>query len=1764
MRQWLVSGTGRFLLSCTVITAIGLAIGAGGPVLLAQLSHPAQAQNVLVQPEATPDTPAVVPDIPEPITLPAPKQSVLPPPAKLIAVPGFAEPLVATGAGTVADDAALQAALSAFRTPASKPNDFAAAAKPLEAYLAAHPGSPWTLALQTNLGFGYYADGYYSKALNAWQQAWDAGKGATGLEAKRLADRALGELARMHARLGHANELDQLFAGVGDRKVEGAATELMTGARAGLWAFRNDPGIAYLCGPKALVNVLKTLKSAPEQVKVADDARSGPNGVSLTELSALATKAGLSHQLIKRAAGQAIPVPSVVHWGVNHYAAVTAQVGDRYLVKDPTFSGGDQLLTAAALDAEGSGYFLVPAGAQRIVPPQAAGAAPAGDWRAVDAASAEAQAVYGKGYDTDENPLRTTEFDPVTGCPIKQGRKNKGMCGTNAHSMTINLNLSDTPVGYDPTKGAAVGVTLTYNHREATQPANFNSFNVGQKWNLNWLSYVSDIDDTYAGYQVTRYPGGGGAVLQNYTFYDATSGEFINEELSRGRVKRNPASGGPVTSYEQIMPDGSRKIYGKADGATMYRRFFLTQLIDAQGNTVTLTYNDLTGTYGTLDCSTLACVRLSSITDATGKVTSFSYELTSYPLLITKVTDPFGRFTTLTYDAQQRLASITDPVGITSSFVYDTTDPSFITTLKTPYGANSFAAGEGANYQRWLNLTDAMGFMERIEFNNGAPGIASTDAAAVVPSDPGLYLTNGYNQLRNSFYWGKHVVATAGTTDYTKAHIRHWVHDITDSCCAGPYVESEKRPLENRVWYNYPGQVGAAYYSGSLTLPRARARVLDDGTTQITTATYHVSEYDTGIVPTSNGNLTSATDALGRKTVFNYATNWVDLTSVQQQISATPTYATLASFTYDANHNLLSATDAAGQVWRYAYNAAGQMIYATNPLNQTRFWEYDASGRMTRATVPVAVAYASVVYGTTNVSAATAQSYNYTAACSGVTAPANNNLPISVTDSQGYVLCYQYDALDRVTKVKYPDGTTEQYSYAFPAGWTANGTSYAGTQSLDVWQVTDRQGRVTSYTYDRNRRLTAKTEPVTVAGVATTRTTSTSYYADGTLKELTDGNGNVTHWDIDIQSRPTAKTYAYGTANAKTESYTYDLAGRLKTVTDAKGQVLTLVRNKDDSIASYAYTNATIATPGASFTYDPWYPRRTGMTDQFGSTSWTYIPVGTNGALGQQTENGPFGNDSMTLAYDAAGRVNSRTVSGTTAETFGFDTLGRMNSHVTQLGTFTYGYLGNSGQVSTRTIGTITTTWGYDTNANDRRLLTISTTGAVARNFTYASNAYQITGISDTPAATHPWLGQTWSFSYDGSDRLLTGNGTIAGNSTFQYDKLDNATSFAGATASYNGLNQITAWNAATHTYDNNGNLTGDGVRTYTYDAADRLKTVTQGGTTTTFAYDGLGRRLKQTVGTTETRYLWCGAAICQQRSNTDVVQKRFVAEGEYVLTGTKKYLTLTDHLGSVRDLIDITGTPTLVGSFDYTPYGAVARSWGTVTPGYTYAGLFAHPQTGLLLSATRAYEPGKGRFLNRDMIPDWGYGYGNASPMLFVDPNGTNPLIFIGIVIGGASGAIGAANATGGWHVNNLGQIAVGALVGAGFGAIGAWPIGAGGFGLFSGLVTGTFSGFSGDVAGQLIGNGGNMNQVNWCQALFQAAMGAGAAAFGALPGLALDLGYGAAAAARWGAFSGWWGGSYTVGMLALLPGNLGGWGWGDFATIGKSPIQTPNAPKR
>jgi hypothetical protein len=74
-----------------------------------------------------------------------------------------------------------------------------------------------------------------------------------------------------------------------------------------------------------------------------------------------------------------------------------------------------------------------------------------------------------------------------------------------------------------------------------------------------------------------------------------------------------------------------------------------------------------------------------------------------------------------------------------------------------------------------------------------------------------------------------------------------------------PVKESEKEPLENHVWYNYPGQPSGNYCDGSganifgvssagtvsngaSNQPIAIGRVLDNGTTQLQTYQYNPKE----------------------------------------------------------------------------------------------------------------------------------------------------------------------------------------------------------------------------------------------------------------------------------------------------------------------------------------------------------------------------------------------------------------------------------------------------------------------------------------------------------------------------------------------------------------------------------------------------------------------------------------------------------------------------------------------------------------------------------------------------------------------------------------------------------------------------------------------------------------------------------------------------------------------------------------------------------
>jgi RHS repeat-associated protein len=1521
----------------------------------------------------------------------SPLQVPLSPPPPMRYVPGLAEPLVATGPVTEQESKELDAALTAFREAPAKAAvnaDFDDYARPLLAFLAAHPRSHWNAALYLDVALGYYQSGYYSRTFEYFKKSWTLGRNADSIEGKRMADRAMGELAEMYARLGRARELKAFFAGIGDRPVSGPAMFMMQGAHDGLASFEHRPDVSYLCGPAALRNMLLWLKAKPEQIKVADDARSGRHGVSLAELGALAQKAGLQYQLIYRRPGQALPAPSIINWSVHHYAAILEMRDGRYRLQDPTFGNAGSVVTIKAADAEGSGYFLVP---EKVMASH-----PHSGWRLVVANSPEAKSVYGMGNTFNFLPFACQKCGDFTTNAPNSGH---GMTLASAKTATAALSLSDTPVGYSPQKGPASFVTLTYNARDGDHPANFGFSNVSPQWTHSWQSYIQD-DPKNPGSSVKRVAGGGGGydydilaqLAQNV--YTATTGAFVPEIYDNAQLVRIPATG-PAVSYVRNLPNGGKEAYGLSNGAATYPRImFLTSVADPAGNVTTLNYD---GTF-----------RLTSIKDAVGRSTTFTYGIAGRPFLITRITDPFGRSSQLTYDTSERLASITDPIGIVSSFTYgNASEPNFITQLATPYGVSKFSdkvnpndANPYGTVRLSLTMTDPLNNVEYLTLYQNQ-GLTGSGPEAVAPT--GMTNDNPYLMWRNTYYWNAHEAAQGNvTTDasgnpvaekWATADIYHWFHQ----CCTINYVSNQlgsvKRPLEKyRQWDNVNPIYNTGYYSGTLMKPTATGRVLDDGTTQLAQASYN-----------GFGNPLSLTDPVGRSTQYTYAANNIDLLTVKQLTASPSTYTAVATFgNYNNQHEPQSVTGPDGKAWIIAYNAAGQRTSLTDPDGNRTSFKYDASSRLSTIT---------------DANGATVETLAYDAA----------DRIASRTDSEGYKLTYAYDNLDRVTKITYPNATSDSYDYTFQSG------PNAGKPSLDLRKHSDRLGRVTTFDYDADRRLISKTEPL--AG-STTRTTHYAYYEDGTLKDIIDADGADTHWAIDLESRPVAKTYVYGSSTAKTETYQYEATtSRLHSVTDALGQVKTFTYDHNDDVIALAYTHTINPTPNVSFSWDPYFARLSSMTDGTGTTRYTYVPPGANGALQIAGIAGSFANDTIAFAYDALGRLAARTIPGGN-ESFGYDAVSRLISHTSPLGVFTDKYLGETDQPVLRSVTntaarsttqtvrrvqsvgsatpsvtgpatTVSTTWSYDTNANDRRLIGIGNSG-VTRSFTlgYGSggtvNPYDVLSMIDTAAKGHPFASATHNYAYDLSDRLVTANSPGLGNDAYGYDPLDNITRFTSGSgtisASYNNLNQLTAWGGTMRTYDANGNTLSDGANTYKWDAENRLIEIDYAGGTkkTMFAYDGSGRRRVEAESSggasVTTRYLWCGSAVCQTRNGSDVVLRRDLTEGEVNVTTGQKLVYMPDQLGSVRDVLDAS-TGARVASYDYAPYGAVVRSAATTGTDYQYAGLFFHPASGDYLSTYRPFDESRGRWLDRDPIKELGgtnlYTYANGMPIAGNDPRG-------------------------------------------------------------------------------------------------------------------------------------------------------------------------------
>ncbi len=1108
----------------------------------------------------------------------------------------FAEPLLAAGRPDAGETRLLRQAIEAYRAAAD-----VEAVQPILQFLDRHPASVWKPSLLANLAVLYRHTGYLDRALDAAGEAWRLTKASADPEVRKIADSALATCLELDSSLGRTDELAALLVEVRDRPLGGHAAETASGARSSLWQMRTDPAGSFRCGPLALERVSQVLHPGAPVDRRLLEYPSTFQGTSLAELVKLAQTSGLGLHAVRREAGSLIPVPSVVHWKADHFAALVEERQGRYRVKDLTF-GDDRWLSRQAVEEESTGYLLVP---------QSAGPRPG--WRAV--AESEAAGVRGRGVSANPNPGATTPGDPKK--PQLPGDCNagsdSGMPRYNFHAAVISLNVTDSPVGYRPPRGPAMRFGITYNSREDFQPSTFTFPNLGPRWNFDWLSYVEDDDPNLNGSTIRVAERGGGS----YVLPQSSGASWMYGPNARGShetVTRLFASGGTTTiGFARQYPDGSQEVYQQSDGATTMRKYFLTSVVDPAGNGVTLSYD-------------AATMRLLSITDPLGQQTTLTYDPTDI-YKVTAVTDPFGRQAVFTYSGGL-LQSVTDAMGLTSSFAYGppyggslpATD--FMSSMTTPYGTTAFETYEQQptdpngtadptllGNTRWLLATDPVGDRERIEFRHLAPGVQQTTGEPVPAG-----FDNSNLAYRNTFYWNATAMLTYSDSDPNRylnaSYLQHWLHDGTGSIPAvASILESEQAQGQHRIWYSYPGEP-AAQYQGTLSTPTAVAQVLDSGQTQLYTQTYDGS-----------GRLLSRIDPVGRTYSYHYASNGIDLAFIDNDLL----HEQVMAAAYNSAHRPLSYTNYAGQATVATYNSFGQLTSVTRPDGVETTITYDGRG------FPTKVARVGTSYQET---------YTYD--------PVGRIETWTGTD--GYTMTFGYDNLDRLTGITYPDGTSEQVVFNL----------------RDVVLYQDRMGRATTYTYDAADRRQSMTD-------AAGRTTYFSWCGCGALDQMTDPLGHSTSWLNDNLNRVVGKSIN----GQLSVLYGFDGSGRLVGKTDALGQVTNYSYNVDNSLAAIAYQNAVHPTSGATFAYDPFYPRLIQQVDGFGTTTFTYYPAGVPGAGKIATMTAPAPNHTVALQYDAIGRQIGLTLDGI-VQSRSFDGEGRLASVTNPLGTFNLSYDGAS------------------------------------------------------------------------------------------------------------------------------------------------------------------------------------------------------------------------------------------------------------------------------------------------------------------------------------------------------------------------------------------------------------------------------------------------------------------------------------------------------
>jgi RHS repeat-associated protein len=1111
---------------------------------------------------------------------------------------------------------------------------------------------------------------------------------------------------------------------------------------------------------------------------------------------------------------------------------------------------------------------------------------------------------------------------------------------------------------------------------------------------------------------------------------------------AQGELESVTDRDGKVTKFSYATVAGSN---GAASSGNSDQQHLLASITDPAGNIVMGNQFDTLGRLvGTADALGQAATqsfdmvsKTQTVTDRRGNKSVYTFDDDGN---ITQSVNALGQTTTFTFDANGNETSVTNALGHKTERTFDLGSGKQLSE-KNPLGhTTSTTYSPGAAWQRVNPITsvDARGNATTYEYLEG-----QTQSPGAVPF---------------------HIHESAGNgTRTTQIELSNANGNLHELNIAGEVTRygydaqgrrtSETNGLGHVITYGYDAV-------GNETSRTVTKSVNGQTVTFTTTRKYDaenrvVEETDPlgakrSMTYNAAGKVASETDSLGRLTRYTYDAN-ARLTRTDYPDGM------FDQVVYDADGNETSRTDRSGHITRHSYDALGRLAATQHPDGSSESTEFDAAGRVKNRTdrrgKTTAYEYDDAGRQTASVDATgrrTSQTYDE-----------NGNRKSVTVD--GRTTHYEYDALNRLTKTRWPDGSTHTTVYRLDNRKESE---------------TDVRGVITSYGYDAAGRLTSVAQSLSSSATATT---AYGYDETGAKIQQRDALGRLTTWTIDGSGRITARqiqdgsreTSSYDLAGnrlARTSfagerfSYTYDAGNRLQTqiVPPSAGGVAgtsaVLAYSAGGRLLSVQEQGATTLGGTQSFKYDA-SDRVTEVSNPLGA-----IRYGLD-AAGAVTERSVAGVGTVKSEHDDEGRLTRVTAADGKVASYFYDLAGRVarvereiNPKDGQAQTLVTYYRYDSADrlivvVEVKRVGTAETLIAG-------QAITRAAGGTITQIDTYRSGAYD--------GASGQFIGapaRIQAFEYDGNARLTREVSTKDGASIdtrYEYDAAGNrskktVTSPAGSeitSYAYDAADRLTQESVSlaaggsrvtTYGWDGNGNLasrTEPGRATlYRFDPQNRLIDIRSGATqaeaqaavaSLSYSYDFQGNRVKKSTPQGTIGYLIDSShAYAQVARETKGVDSVDYVHGLQLIRQTssagQQLLPLHGHLGTSLGAADADGN--VVEQVEADAFGNLDQATG-LKQTHLYTGEYWDQDAQLLYLRARWYDPKVGRFISTDPFEGRQkdprslnrYSYVHGDPMHFADPSGMTETAASLSVAQGSILGMGAAGATGaGMFLRNM-----------------------------------------------------------------------------------------------------------------------------------------------